>query len=248
MENLQNLFPEFEWNIEEVRQEKREAYKQLKESAPYLSLICQEEKRTVFAEGKNFWSRKYQTYSEMWWEVRENTEASLGEKQYNYLMTFVKFRNRQLKKNVTRKKDMEECIESILAAKDLMRLMKKTFSLYLPSIKKKLADELEGESEKMEKIINSIFRENVVSAATICLGLNVAKKAEGYYFCENRRNKLNENKINIISSGKVWHWSDYSNEIKEILSKSGLALMTLHMAEKMKNHEDYLRCIHPYNF
>lgn len=169
MENLQNLFPEFEWNIEEVRQEKREVYKQLKESAPYLSLICQEEKRTVFAEGKNFWSRKYQTYSEMWWEVRENTEASLGEKQYNYLMTFVKFRNRQLKKNMTRKKDMEECIESILAA-------------------------------------------------------------------------------NIISSGKVWHWSDYSNEIKEILSKSGLALMTLHMAEKMKNHEDYLRCIHPYNF
>lgn len=90
-------------------------------------------------------------YSEMWWEVRENTEASLGEKQYNYLMTFVKFRNRQLKKNMTRKKDMEECIESILAAKDLMRLMKKTFSLYLPSIKKKLADDWKVNQKKWKK-------------------------------------------------------------------------------------------------
>ena len=39
MENLQNLFPEFEWNIEEVRQEKREVYKQLKESAIYYQLL-----------------------------------------------------------------------------------------------------------------------------------------------------------------------------------------------------------------
>lgn len=244
MENLQNLFPESEWNIEEIRQERQEVNKQLKESASYLSLICQVGKNAVLAEGRKFWSRRCRTYPKIWWEVKENTEASLGKKQHDYLMAFVKFRNRQLERNVGRKKDMMECIDSLLDSEGLMKFMKKIFNLYLPTIKK----QLDTEVEDIENVLNRIFYENVVSAATICLGLNVAKKEECYYFCENRRNQLNKNKLNIISSGKVWHWSDYSQEIKEILAQSGLMLVTLHMAEKMKSHEDYMRCIHKYHF
>lgn len=122
--------------------------------------------------------------------------------------------------------------------------MKKIFRLYVSQIKKSLP------VEKTDKdgMIETLYAENMIAAVTICLGLNISKKGEHYYFCIDRRNQINENRLSIITSGKIWHWSDFSETAKTLFTQSGLTLAAFHMAEKMKYNEHYVSSIRKYSF
>jgi len=244
VDTLQNLYPECVWNIEEIKQEIQEVKKRLRESFGYLSLRCKTKEGKVLSGKKLLEAENYLTYISIRWEVRKSACKSISEKQVDYLTAFVNFRNRQLEKNLSRKKEMESFLEKLLKSTGLIKAMKKIFRLYVPGIKKNLPEEMTNKDE----FIETLFIENITAAVTICLGLNISKKGDRYYYCEDRRGQINENKINIISSRTVWHWSDFSDETKILFNQSGLTLIALHIAEKMKLNEDYVSSIREYQF
>lgn len=104
MDVLQNLYPEYFWNIAEIKEEIQEVKVQVKESFDYLSIRCKTEEGRVFSGKRLLQAEEHSKYTSIWWEVRKKACESVCEKQVAYLKAFVKFRNRQLERNLSRKK------------------------------------------------------------------------------------------------------------------------------------------------
>lgn len=244
MDVLQNLYPDCVWNIAEIKEEMQEVKMQMKEAFDYLSIRCKTEKGRVLSEKKLLQAEGNFECISIWWEVRKKAYESVCEKQIAYLKVFVKFRNRQLESNLSRKKKMGSLLRKLLESTELNKEMKKVFRLYVPQIKKSLP----VEKTDMDRVLETLYVENMIAAVTICLGLNISRKGEHYYFCVDRRNQINENRLSIITSGKIWYWSDFSETAKTLFNQSGLTLTAFHMAEKMKYNEHYVSSLRKYSF
>jgi len=274
MKNLSNLFPDTKWTPMELELESQEVERELKKlfKAVGLYIHCEgvkDDKWMLFRRGQ----LELPSILDVEWRVKQYEKNNRTEKELKYIKSYANFRNRNLTKNMERKRKLDDLLLRLNGNKDLIKRMKEIFDMYkspvpeiahvtrkdkinkmlLEALKsktpinendaKKEAEKQLREEESREK---QLYFENAMkSAFFLCMNINYSVPIGRTALHIDDRSKRVKKCLSysISKAGKSYSWSDYAECAKREMDELHVSLTEAHMAEEMRLNGGYQNCL-----